>query len=74
MTTELRGVPGVQGTDAVVMAQPLTRIVESASVGIISALDETSVEIVTEWLEGGSPGYVEFVNAQWRVRRDSGAK
>ena len=27
MTTELRGVPGVQGTDAVVMAQPLTRIV-----------------------------------------------
>jgi eukaryotic-like serine/threonine-protein kinase len=27
MTTELRGVPGVQGTDAVVMAQPLTRLV-----------------------------------------------
>jgi TolB-like protein len=27
MTTELRGVQGVQGTDAVVMAQPLTRIV-----------------------------------------------
>ena len=40
----------------------------------VPALDETSVEIVNEWLDGGSPSYVEFVNAQWRMRRDSGAE
>ncbi|HEX7155261.1 MAG TPA: hypothetical protein VF618_27590 [Thermoanaerobaculia bacterium] len=50
--------------------KPITRIAEAASLSIVEALDETSVEILTEWIESGSAGFVEFVNRQWRLRRD----
>ena len=49
--------------------KPLTRIAESASLSIISGLDETSVEMVTQWLETGSAAFAEFVDEQWRLRR-----
>jgi len=49
--------------------KPLLRIAESASLGIIGGLDETSAEALTSWVEGRSAAFVEFVNEQWRMRR-----
>ena len=49
--------------------KPLSRIAESASIGIVGGLDETSVDILTEWVSGGTAGFVEFVNEQWRLSR-----
>ncbi|HEX9986627.1 MAG TPA: hypothetical protein VGF69_25455 [Thermoanaerobaculia bacterium] len=52
--------------------KPIARIAEAASLAIVEALDETSVEILTEWIETGSAGFVDFVNRRWRLRRDHG--
>jgi hypothetical protein len=49
--------------------KPLTLIAESASLGIVGGLDETSVDVLTEWLSTGSAAFVEYVNEQWRLRR-----
>lgn len=49
--------------------KPLTRIAEAASVSIVGGLDETSVEMLTEWLAGGTASFAEYVNEQWRLRR-----
>lgn len=49
--------------------KPLTRIAESASIAIIGGIDETSVEMLTEWLSSDSAAFAEYVNEQWRVRR-----
>jgi hypothetical protein len=50
--------------------KPLTRIAESASLSIVGGLDETSAEMLTEWIEGApSPSFAEYVNEQWRLRR-----
>jgi len=51
--------------------KPITRVAASASLAIIGGLDEVSVEILTEWLAGGTPTFAESVNEQWRVRRDA---
>jgi hypothetical protein len=51
--------------------KPLTRIAESASLGIIGGLDQVSVDALTEWLETGSASFVEYVDEQWRARRDA---
>lgn len=48
----------------------LTRIAEAASLSIIGALDETSVEILTQWLASGRAGFVDSIDAKWRIRRD----
>ena len=53
--------------------KPLARIAEAASLSIVEALDETSAEILTEWLGGGEPSFAEYVNEQWRLSRSSGA-
>lgn len=50
--------------------KPLTRIAESASLSIIGGLDETSVEMLSQWLASGSSMFAEFVDEQWRLRRD----
>jgi hypothetical protein len=50
--------------------KPLTRIAESASLSIIGNLDEVSVDALTEWLETGTAPFVEYVDEQWRSRRD----
>lgn len=50
--------------------KPLTRIAESASLAIIGGLDETSVEMLTEWLSSGSASFRDYVDEQWRMRRD----
>lgn len=50
--------------------KPLTRIAESASLSIIGGLDETSAELLTEWIEGAeAPSFAEYVNEQWRLAR-----
>jgi len=53
--------------------KPLTRIAEAASLSIIEGVDETSSEMLMEWLGGGEPGFAEYVNEQWRLSRSSGA-
>lgn len=50
--------------------KPITRIAEAASLSIIGALDETSVDVLTQWLSTGSADFVEYVDRLWRVRRD----
>jgi hypothetical protein len=50
--------------------KPITRVAESASLGIIGGVDDVSVDVLTEWLAGNTPAFVESVNEQWRVRRD----
>jgi hypothetical protein len=49
--------------------KPLTRIAEAASLSIIEGVDETSVEMLMEWLRGEEPGFAEYVNKQWRLSR-----
>jgi len=49
--------------------KPLTRIAEAASLGIVGGLDDVSVDILTEWLNGGEAGFAGYVNEQWRLFR-----
>lgn len=49
--------------------KPIVRIAEAASVSIIGGIDETSAEMLTEWIETGSASFAEYVNDQWRLRR-----
>ncbi len=49
--------------------KPIARIAESASLSIISGIDDTSVEMLTQWLGTGSAMFAEFVDEQWRLRR-----
>lgn len=50
--------------------KPLTRIAEAASLSIIGTIDETSVEILTEWLASGRAEFVDYIDEKWRLRRD----
>ncbi|HVR41438.1 MAG TPA: hypothetical protein VMU84_20245 [Thermoanaerobaculia bacterium] len=52
--------------------KPIARVAEAASLAIIDALDDVSVEILEEWLRGDSPWFVDEIDAKWRVRRDYG--
>ena len=52
--------------------KPIERIAAAASLSIIESLDETSVDILTEWLETGRSAFADHVNKQWRLRRDAG--
>jgi hypothetical protein len=49
--------------------KPLSRIAEAASLSIVGGLDETSVELLSQWLAGEAPAFAEYVNEQWRMRR-----
>lgn len=49
--------------------KPLTRIAEAANLSIVAGIDETSVEMLTEWLSAGTCSFAEYVNDQWRTRR-----
>lgn len=50
--------------------KPLTRIAEAASLSIVEALDEVSVDILSEWLETGRSVFLDRVSERWRLRRD----
>jgi hypothetical protein len=52
--------------------KPIERIAEAANLSIVEALDEISVEILTDWLETGRSAYSDHVGKQWRLRRDAG--
>jgi hypothetical protein len=52
--------------------KPIERIAAAASLSIVEALDEISVDILTDWLETGRSAYCDHVAKQWRLRRDSG--
>ncbi|HYH10103.1 MAG TPA: hypothetical protein VEK11_23855 [Thermoanaerobaculia bacterium] len=47
----------------------VTRVAESASLAIIGGLDETSVEMLTEWVGRGGASFADYVDEQWRLRR-----
>jgi len=52
--------------------KPIARVAEAASLSIVEALDEVSVDILTEWLDSGTSWFVDRVNQEWRLRRDAG--
>jgi hypothetical protein len=54
------------------LEKPIERVAKAASLSIIDQLDETSVDLLTEWLENGTSSFVEHIGKQWRLRRDSG--
>ncbi len=68
---DLAGVISRSARTIAELDKPLTRIAESASLSIIGGVDETSVEMLTEWLATGSASFAEYVHEQWRLRRDS---
>lgn len=52
--------------------KPIARIAEAASLSIIDALDEVSVDVLTDWLESGRSAFADHIDKQWRLRRDAG--
>jgi hypothetical protein len=52
--------------------KPIARIAEAASLSIIEALDEASVDVLEEWLATGDSSFVQRINERWRLRRDVG--
>ena len=66
---DLAGVLARSARTIAELDKPLTRIAESASLSIIGGIDETSVEMLTEWLASGSSAFAEYVGEQWRLRR-----
>jgi len=56
----------------VLLDKPIARVAEAASLSIIESLDPISVEALTEWIETGRSSFVDHINKQWRLRRDSG--
>ena len=69
---ELAGMLARSARVIVELDKPLKRIAEAASIGIVEALDEVSVDVLTEWLETGRSSFVDRVNERWRMRRDVG--
>lgn len=52
--------------------KPIARIAEAASLSIIGSLDEVSAELLTSWIENGGTPFADYVDEQWRLRRDAG--
>ena len=52
--------------------KPIARIAEAASLSIVDALDDASVDILTEWIESGRATFLERIDEMWRLRRDHG--
>jgi hypothetical protein len=56
----------------VLLEKSIARVAEAASLSIVESLDPISVEALTEWIETGRSSFVDHINKQWRLRRDSG--
>lgn len=54
------------------LEKPIARVAEAASLAIVEALDEISVDMLTEWIETGRSAFCDHVAKQWRLRRDAG--
>jgi hypothetical protein len=50
----------------------IARVAEAASLSIVEALDEVSVDVLGEWLATGDSSFVRRINERWRLRRDVG--
>ena len=50
--------------------KPIELVARSASLSIIDALDEFSVNALAEWLENGTSADLDAIDAEWRLRRD----
>jgi hypothetical protein len=70
---DLAGALARDGRTIAALEKPVRRIAEAASLAIVESLDETSVEVLTEWVAGGESSFTAWVNEQWRVRRDLSA-
>jgi hypothetical protein len=69
---ELAGLLARSARAVAELDKPVARVAAAASLGIIEALDDASVDILTEWLERGTSLFVERVNREFRLRRDHG--
>jgi hypothetical protein len=49
--------------------KPLTRIAETARLSIIGGIDETTAELLGEWMRGEEPSFASWVDEQWRLKR-----
>lgn len=49
--------------------KPIARVAAAASVSIVGGLDETSAEMLSEWLAPASASFAEYVAEQWRLPR-----
>ena len=54
------------------LEKPIARVAEAARLSIVEALDDVSIDALTEWIESGRSSFVEHINKQWRLRRDGG--
>jgi len=54
------------------LEKPLERIASAASLSIVESLDDISVDVLNDWLDGGRSAFVDHINKQWRLRRDAG--
>lgn len=70
--TELAGALARSARVVAELDKPLERIAAAANLSIIEALDEVTVGVLAEWLEGGRAAFVDRVNERWRLRRDAG--
>jgi hypothetical protein len=70
---DLAGTLARDGRTVAALDKPVRRIAEAASLAIVESLDETSVDMLTEWLDSGDSAFATYINDQWRVRRDLGA-
>ena len=52
--------------------KPIERVAAAASLSIIEALDEISVDVLSDWLESGRSAFLDHIDKQWRLRRDAG--
>lgn len=52
--------------------KPIERIAQAASLSIVEALDEISVDVLTDWIESGRSAFADHIDKQWRLRRDAG--
>lgn len=52
------------------LRKPISLIAQAASLSIIEGLDEVSLDILQEWMDGATPSFVERIDAEWRLRRD----
>jgi hypothetical protein len=71
---ELAGVLARSARAVAELDKPIARVAAAASLSIVEALDEASVDILTEWLGTGRSAFVDRVNREFRLRRDYGVE
>lgn len=52
--------------------KPIAKIAAAASLSIVEALDEISVDVLSDWIDTGRSAFADHIDKQWRLRRDAG--